>query len=241
MWFEPALRPDIAAGPTDWQQLVHGIWLREQIEQQLDPHLTKMFGYHFVRVGQLAQQLQLTQIRIGHELQVAKQLPAEVLADTNHWPFAEHSLDAILMVAELEFERDPHQVLREMSRSLIADGYLILVGFNPFSPALLPGLWPGRGDRFPWCGRYFSKARINDWLALLNFEIITSEYFVPSLFIERLNPANSVLQRLYQWFPQLGSMYLVVARKREMPLTLTRQRAPLKAKLKQMPVANRVE
>jgi SAM-dependent methyltransferase len=194
-----------------------------------------------VHVGQLSQQLNLPDLRVRHQFSAATRGTADVITDLEYWPFAERSLDAILLTAKLEFERDPHQVLREMSRSLVNDGHLIIAGFNPFSFAMLTGFWPGQGQRYPWQGRYFSKMRVHDWLALLNFEIISSDYIAPSLLIEKLQPADRGLRKLYSWLPQVGSMYYIIARKREFPLTTIRWSKRVKTSMQTMPLAQRVK
>src|SRR5690606_41708112 len=86
--------------------------------------------------------LEMHDLRVRHQFSAAKTGEADIQTDFEYWPFAEGVLDGVMMIGQLEFERDPHQVLREISRSLIADGHLILAGFNPFSPATVTGLWP---------------------------------------------------------------------------------------------------
>lgn len=239
MMIKPAIRQLIPAAPQHWSQLPHGHWLRQQVSQALAPHCSKIFGYHLARVGALAADLALPDLRVKHQFNLHTQAPAEVITDLHHWPFAEHSLDAVLLINQLEFDTDPHQLLREATHSLIADGYLLLVGMNPFSPALLTGIWPGRIDSYPWNGRYFTRARVSDWLALLNYELIASEYIAPSLLIDALAKPSAGLLHLSRMLPLVGSMYLLVARKRHYPLTLVRQKRALKATHgASLPVAN---
>ncbi|RUO70028.1 methyltransferase domain-containing protein [Pseudidiomarina salinarum] len=242
MMLKPALGEKSVKAPHSWQQLPHGNWLRQHVEAVLTPHCGKLFGYHLARIGQLSGQLQLPKLHIKHQFSLASSGQVDVYAEPEYLPFAEASLDAVLMVAQLEFERDPHQVLREVARSLIADGYLLLAGFNPLCPALLTGFWPTQVDRYPWRGRYFTKARMLDWLALLNFEVVETGYLAPSLLIESLTPADRGLATLARGIPQLGSMYFMVARKRQFPLTLVRYRKKQQHRLNNaLPLANRME
>jgi len=46
-------------------------------------------------------------------------------------PFAEQSLDLVVMPHTLEFSRDPHSCLREVERVLVPDGRGVICGFNP--------------------------------------------------------------------------------------------------------------
>lgn len=257
---KPARKANTAQAPVDWQQLPHGQWLQAQLSEALAPHTAKIFGYYCARLGHLAADLELPNLRLRHEFSVADDTGAQTGSETNsakrsekneyqptiqadleYLPFAESSLDAVIMVGQLEFERDPHQVLREVSRSLIADGYVILAGFNPLSPALLSGFWPTNFGQLPWRGRYFSKARLCDWLSLLNFEIVASGYTGASLLWSATKRPDIGLAGVSRYIPQLRSMYYLVARKREFPLTVVRVRQRAKPRMGSLPVANRVK
>lgn len=237
----PARRASATAAPTSWSQLPHGEWLKEELRDALAPHCAKIFGYYLVRVGHLAKSMEMPDLRVRHQFSAASVGEADIQTDFEYWPFAEGVLDGVMMIGQLEFERDPHQVLRELSRSLIADGHLILAGFNPLSPATMTGLWPSNMSKPPWSGRYFSKARINDWLSLLNFEIVGSGYVAPTMLIPKTASANFGLKHVSRFIPQVGAMYYVVARKREFPLTVVRNKQRAKPQVNALPLANRVK
>ena len=70
---------------------------------------------------------------------------------------------------------NPHGVLRELDRVLRADGYIVILGFNPVS------LWGLRHflsrRRFPpGSRRLISEHRLRDWLSLLNFSVDHSSF-----------------------------------------------------------------
>jgi SAM-dependent methyltransferase len=243
---KPALREQAVAPPKHWQDLANGAWLQDQIEVALAPHVERLYGYHFARVGQLSAQLQLPQSAIKHcfSLATGPSEQVQLCAEPTHLPFAEASLDAILLTGELEFAKDPHQILREVSHSLIADGKLLYVGFNPFAWHQLQLLWPGKVNQYPWCGRSFTRSRVLDWLALLNFEVSAVSYFAPSFLQQRWQWPERLATHTHKWLPQLASCYMIVARKREYPLTLLperskRQRVP--ANLQTVPLANQTQ
>lgn len=230
----------------EWQQLPHGEWLKQQVEQALEPIWPRLFGYHLASYGSLASQLARPGCHIRHGVMVSPDMahPVSAAVNTQHsggavkalgiqWPFAEHSLDAVVTALTIEYEADPHRLLRELTLSLRPDGYLILVGCNPFAPALLTGWWPRMQQRYPWpwCGRYFSRARVLDWLALLNFEVVLQPYVGASLLHPDWQPQPRWLGRLQQRLPGLGSLYVIVARKRELRLT------PLRVKKREQKVA----
>jgi len=136
-------------------------------------------------------------------------------------PIKWHSIDTLLLSHVLEFSSDPHQVLREAERVLVADGTLVLCHFNPWSLWGIRRLFSWQ-DRPPWQGHFFSLARIKDWLALLNFDVIVVErllfrppvesakWFGRWAFIERWG------KRLW---PVLSGVTIVIATKRTIPLT----------------------
>lgn len=215
MVLKPALLEHSENPPELWSELAQGNWLQAQVNQILKPVWPRVFGYHLVTYGGLAGELETQNSHIRHQFGVGTYAGAQVRAEGVAWPFAESSLDAIASVAMLEFERDPHRLLREFSHSLIADGHLILVGMNPLSPAVVPGLWRGGRQAYPWRGRYFTRARVLDWLAVLNYEVTTCEYFAPTWLLPNSDPPGWGITRLANYVPQLGAMYLIVARKRE--------------------------
>jgi len=147
-------------------------------------------------------------------------------------PFKSHSIDNLFLVHVLEYAEDPHQVLRETERVLAADGKVILCCFNPVSLWGLRRLFSWQ-DAPPWQGHFFTRNRIKDWLALLNFEVIEqhkilfrppfkhSAWLANSRFLERWG------KRLWPWF---GAVSVMVATKRTIPLT------PLKENWRERPL-----
>ncbi|WP_411358027.1 class I SAM-dependent methyltransferase [Pseudidiomarina salilacus] len=243
MMLKPAFREKAVKAPEHWHQVAHGAWLKAEVEQVLAPHIERLYGYHLAKVGCLTAELELPRNAIRHHMTVGdcQQNPIQVRALPTAWPFAEAALDAIVMVNQLEFEQDPHQVLREMSRSLIADGKLILVGFNPLALNQVQRLWPKKVNQFPWCGRYFSKMRILDWLSLLNMEVTTQHYFAASMLQQRWPFLETGVTKLARWIPQVSALYVIVATKREFPLTPVSERVKtqkVRPKLQTVPLAN---
>src|SRR3974390_2431333 len=44
------------------------------------------------------------------------------------------SVDAVLLPHTLEFEPEPHEVLREVERVLVGEGHVLILGFDPTGP-----------------------------------------------------------------------------------------------------------
>lgn len=152
----------------------------------------------------------------------APSLATPVYAAVDALPFDTRSVDLALLPHTLEFAVDPHQVLREVQRVLMPQGYVVLFGFNPVS---LWGLWRmalKRRGRMPWCGHFIQLLRVKDWLKLLGFELVHGKmlYYRPPLgneaFMDRLYFLDKIGDR---WWPMAGAVYFVVAQKRVAAMT----------------------
>lgn len=147
-------------------------------------------------------------------------------ADYNALPFLPDRIDAILLPHTLDFSNDPYQVLREVEIALRPEGYLMIIGFNPWSLWGLRHLFSKRKTA-PWSGTFRSASRIKDWLRVLNFEMIYQSYAYYQLPIShRKQPTQlSRIEKMYKTcFPYLGAVYLIMARKKVFNVT------PLRAK-----------
>ncbi len=219
---------DRGAGLPSWLARLPGASLRQAEEQCLRRLLDDLFGYYLVRVdacGWNGPAFEGSRIRMQVGVQCSgggESGAALVRADAEHLPVASDSIDLVLLQHTLDFCADPHQVLREVERILIPEGKLIVVGFNPWGPW---GLWRLLG-RYrhapPWGGRFISRGRLHDWLALLGFDLERSHwlYFRPPLgqrwlmerleFLERIGP---------RWLGPLAAVHVTLAVKRVSTLT----------------------
>ena len=122
----------------------------------------------------------------------------------------------------LEFEENPHQILREVERTLIPEGHVVIMGFNPYSLWGMTRMFIGWRNRTPWCGHFYSTLRIKDWLALLGFDTVLqkSYFFRPPLQHEGSLERLSFMERYgSRWWPFPGGGYILVAKKRLTTLT----------------------
>lgn len=217
-----ALRP-----LSQWFGSPLGQLLVSKERELIDDQLRNLFGYHLLQLS-VAHQLDLTQAsRISHRFalypQVAEQPLITGLADFNHLPLPANSIDLVLLHHVLDYSQKPHQVLREAASTLISQGHLVVIGFNPWS---LFGLWR-------WVVRFFSSApqwrhqslrlgRILDWLAVLDFEpiVIKQGFYCPPCHKPKV---IKYLQWMEHWGKRLnlvgGGFYMIVARKDSLALT----------------------
>ncbi|MGH8247104.1 MAG: class I SAM-dependent methyltransferase [Gammaproteobacteria bacterium] len=201
--------------------------------QHLARVLPNLFGYHVVQIGHAGAGDLLDSSCIQHKVFVhldegaAHEAGTTLICSAESLPLAADSLDVLVLPHVLEFSPNPHRVLREAERVLIGEGHLVLIGFNPWS---LWGLWRlflCWRDEPPWCGHFYGLSRIRDWLSLLDLELVRTERFSyrPPLRnvgqMGRLEHLERLGRHLWPW---LGGVYLLVAKKRVIPLTALRVR-----------------
>ncbi len=191
-------------------------------EQALyDAAVTDIFGFNAVQLG-LPQADLLHNSRISFKLLAGGQ--GQLHCDFEQLPLATNSLDLVLLPHVLEFSSNPHQVLRDAERALVPEGHLIISGYNPFSLWGLRRLL-GKRTAYPWRGQFISLMRLKDWLALLGLEVVGGRmtcYAVPMRspkWLARFDWMNKAGDR---WWPMMGGVYFLVAKKRVMGMRLIR-------------------
>ena len=221
-------RPDeLIARLEDWYASPVGMELCAREAECLERMLCETFGYYLLQVGIEAGFAQAAaSSRIRHRILMppsvtAASLGLQVAARAEGLPIASDSVDAVFLPHTLDFSEEPHQVLREAERVLIPEGRVLVMGFNSLS---FWGLWRlvrrGQG-RVPWCGRFLTSFRVNDWLSLLGFDIEMQEMmmFRPPwrhTLPRRLSVLDSMGSRFW---PPLGGVYAIRAVKRVSTLT----------------------
>jgi SAM-dependent methyltransferase len=221
-------RPALSHKPTktlqSWEDFVYGQSIKTLYERQLQSIAKQCFGYHLVKLGALSQALEFKGCQIKHQFAQTSNLQQSsgVIASSGSLPYAERSIDAFLLTHVLDFAQDPHQILREVDFCLIPNGQIVVIGFNPYSPAGIARLLPVKRGNPIHKARCFSRSRVSDWLSLLGYEITVEKRFLFADFLF----ANS-LPKARQWhrFVQnhlsfFASVYVIVGKKREFPLSL---------------------
>jgi len=216
----------------EWYQTHYGKHLDETEQLQLDEILPNLFGYHIVQIGLTGKVDLLRSSRISHKF-VTDFLPDDPLNQAgcktlpDLLPLASDSVDVVVLPHVLEFCKSPHDVLREVERVLIAEGHVVILGFNPFS---LFSFWRifYIGRRIvPWCGRFYAIVRLKDWLSLLGFDFVISHYYCyrPPIqhqsIMRKLHFIEVIAEKILRIF---GGSYVIVARKRTETLTPLRTR-----------------
>jgi hypothetical protein len=148
----------------------------------------------------------LTEIPIANKIYLRQQPTATLTnftlqAKYDALPFIENSIDIIIMPHILEFAQQPQDVLREAYQAIIPEGYIIIIGFNPFS---LFGMLK------PKSGKFITMLRLKHWLHKTGFKPIDYKTLFFKPFLEGLG------QML---LPSLGGVYIVMAQKQVITLT----------------------
>ncbi|CAK0755316.1 Methyltransf_11 domain-containing protein [Gammaproteobacteria bacterium] len=214
-----------------WYRQVPGRWVSRAERDQLDAFLPSLKGKRIAQIGCLSASSLLASSQIPHRIILdpavhALDVGPDIHAHADALPFDAETINVLVLPHTLEFASDPHGVLREVNRVLSPEGYVVIIGFNPWG---LWGLWRlfrKHGGEVPWCGYFFGVSQIHAWLRSLDFQIARSHYFF-FLPPSRHETLMRILSFLHvpgsQWFP-ISGLYLVVAQKRIAGLTPIRLR-----------------
>lgn len=209
--------------PKQWRQLSQGNLARDELQKALEPIIERIFGYYLVKLGSLSSQIKLSAcpIKLQYSCAPHSNQHNQLCAKSDKLPFQNNSVDAFVVLGELDFAQDPHQIIREIDRAITSDGRVVIAGFNPFSIAGILKYLPINRKNLLHQGRFFTAGRIKDWLQLLNFEIVQQENLMySSLFMnKRLNSHSRIQKFCKRFLPWFSSMYIIEARKREIPLS----------------------
>jgi SAM-dependent methyltransferase len=219
---------DQIIGLHAWFQTAPGQYLLQWERAQLDRAVADVFGYHALQLG-LPELAGLQANRMPHQwLAVAHAGQAApstaIVSDFAALPFAQGSLDLLVLPHALEFSADPHATLREAERVLVPEGRVVICGLNPTS---LWG-WKQRRERayqrlglgklyLPDSGDLIGYWRLRDWLRLLSFEVESGNFgcYRPAArsaaWLDRMAWMDSLGSR---YWPILGAAYCITAVKR---------------------------
>ena len=209
-----------------WLESTLGQYVLAREQAMFDAVVSDIFGFNALQLGLLPLDA-LKSSRIPHVMHVGNR-EGDVLCESDYLPFAESCIDLVCLPHVLEFSRNPHQTLREAERILVPEGHLILTGFNPISAwgvkqALSKDVNYTQGGNYPWQGHFFTLSRIKDWLALLGLEFVSGSMnaYEPPINDEKWLKRFTCMDKMGEkWWPMLGGIYFIVAKKRVVNITL---------------------
>lgn len=204
----------------DWLRTPVGQYALAWEQAQCDQAVADVFGFHALQLG-LPELDALQANRMPHRWLGCEQAPegltlarGMLLTHSHALPFADASLDLVVLPHTLELSPDPHATLREVERVLVPEGRVVVLGFNPTS------LW---GMRQSWrkgaadVGQPLGHWRLRDWLQLLSFEVASNNLgcYCPALRSERWLQRMAWMDKAGpRWWPIFGAVYCMVAIKR---------------------------
>jgi SAM-dependent methyltransferase len=201
---------------ADWFDAPLGEYVLEREREWLDASVPDIFGFHAVQLGMPQFDL-LRESRITHRV-IVDPKQGEVRAQFHALPFDAQSIDLIVLPHVLEFDENPHEILREVDRVMRPDGRILLIGFNPWSlfGARRVLAQSTRIDH-PWCGQFVSLVRLKDWLQLLSFEPANGKLacYIPPVESPKWQSRWAFMESQGdRWWGVAGGVYMLEAIKR---------------------------
>ncbi len=210
---------------SNWFQTPFGRSLLQQQHKSCATLLGGLGGYRAAQLGVSAEHSLLRNCQQAHCFILSAAFgtggaqPAGV-CELTALPLPSNTIDLVVLHHSLDFSPDPHNVLNEAARVVVPGGYIVLVGFNPFS---LFGLakWPAAlwSEHPVWRRNSLRAGRLLDWLRLLGCQPVTVFRGARQLPVQhpgilrglgRLAWLGGLATRLH--LPG-GAFYVVVARK----------------------------
>jgi SAM-dependent methyltransferase len=181
--------------------------------QKVTTSLPNLHGHYLLQYSAWDKKL-LDQTTLQYDFFVSREGGGGAQVDFLQLPFRDNSMDCTLLHHVIEQSESPHQSLREGARVVVPNGYIVIIGFNPWSFWGLSRYLPK--SKGPKTGRYISSGRVSDWLNLLGFRVeqVESTQFLPPYLSELMPDLSSKIDSLAGsmglWF---GGVYILIARK----------------------------
>ena len=227
-----------------WYETPAGQFALQKLKDKMSEELSQIFGYFALESGALLNQHHfLDESRVGTCFSLGSHAKKpSIIADMEALPLDFDSVDLVIANHVLECSADPHQVLREIDRVLVADGHCFFIGFNPLS------LWH---NRHSFCDpinstdninptddpssqssslsspQLYGVRRVRDWLSLLGWKVNKISYvsfrakFMKGKLFDRLEKMEN-WGNLY--WPIFGNLYIIHAQKQVLNIAPKKRR-----------------
>lgn len=224
--------------PADWLSTPLGRQLLAGEAEVLRGLLDDVFGLELLQLGYWGASRELLSMsRTRRQTVVAPRAhpgsgcEVDIVAELDQLPIQTASVDAVLLPHSLEFESEPHAIVREADRVLTGEGQLIVLGFRPAS------LWglraaASRQGYPPGLKRMLGVGRVRDWLELLGYEVVMQRRYLYSRpwGVSDRAPRRVLRRGLFNPLP--AAAWLLRARKHVYRMTplrhrLVRERRPV--------------
>lgn len=210
-----------------WYQQAPGKAVLERERILLNQLLSELNGSHILQIDMLNDERLLNASPIKHKVRVNTEISAGitgsvVAANLTELPFLPNSIDVVVLNHILGFFDEPELLLKEIDSILKPEGHLVVVGFNPFSLWGLIKLYVNT-TLPPWQEKFIPAIKVRYWLNRLGLSVIDyrTVFFPPPLENANILRKLDFMEALGQlYFQNLGAVYILVAQKKRIPLTL---------------------
>jgi len=225
-----------------WYRTPKGQLLFQQESQLVKKSISNLFGYYLVQLGCTASHEWLHDSRVSNKLVLDDVLDSELMeswqlavdksqpqispihwvkTDLDYLPIAADSTDVMLLPHTLETVQDPYYLLRQVDAMLIAEGHIVLTGFNPLACGVMKSKL-GRDAQTFRNANLVRSSRVIEWLTVLGYDIEHVEFSTISCYSGTTSGDSfsgwRLLERLETGLNrmglQFGNVYCIVARKR---------------------------
>ncbi|MBX3708909.1 MAG: methyltransferase domain-containing protein [Gammaproteobacteria bacterium] len=222
-----------------WNQWLSQQFLGKQLLEAEEQHFARLlerhFGKHGVLIGvphqyNLLNSTKISCLSILTPLANHNKKTGYIEGDFHELPLLTGSIDLVILPHTLEFIDNPRQLLSEACRIIKPEGLMIISGFNPYSLWGLKKLLSKHKKSMPWNVNLIHPQKIKNWLQLADFVLEKQESalltlpFNRSKWYKKLQFLEKIGGKL---FPMFGSIYVIIARAKVVPLT------PIRLKWKQ--------
>ena len=200
-----------------------GSVMYEAERAMLAQHLPNYFGYYLLQLGGPITLNWLEKSPVRHYCRFSDLSPlnytkADCYGDFYSLPFANDSASVILLPHTLELMAKPEQLLVECSRTLMPEGVVVILLFNPWRILHCQSKFRKSVQNLNW----HSFAKIRRLLAANAFDVeITRSFFhrpysQQTKVLQKLRFMETLGQTLWPW---MGNISLIIARKKVHTMT----------------------
>jgi len=166
----------------EWLGTPRGLQMMRWERDVLARLWTRFYGHSALLIGSWGEHMPVFPERwrvetVGHD----PELHCAALTDLRALPLLDSSADLVILRHSLAFAPSPHQLLREADRVLSQRGQLVILGLSPWSLWGLGSRLPLRRVQLPEGLHMLGKARLIDWLHLLDFRVEEQGHYGPDL------------------------------------------------------------
>ncbi|NKB47185.1 MAG: methyltransferase domain-containing protein [Legionellales bacterium] len=210
-----------------WYQSPLGQMVVQSIARKLQLYLPNYLGNYLLQMGVPTQTQWLLSSPICNRLLLSELWQPTSMAQVvvrDRLPVLPGSIDVALVMHSLESTDNPHNLLAEMYQALHGEGYLLIIGFNPWSAFGLRR-WLGSANLAPWNRHWRRAGQIKRWLTQAQFTVHRLEYlcYYPPINLQQVLKRLFFLETLGEIaLPYPGGLYLLIAQKITAAPTLIR-------------------